>query len=302
MRPVAGPQRVKQAMDTINPKPDHARLPQRNEPLSTRVITLHASGGSSRQWRELPSALGDDWVVECHDHIDHGRGSPWSRPGQPALADHVEALRPLLLGPTQPAHLVAHSFGAVVALQAALEHPQAVCSLALYEPVLVALLTRRAQSLEPEQQVFRIADFVRELVAKGDPMGAARCFVSYWSGIGAWAELDATARTTAASRMSAVAGHFDVIEAAAPLVRRLNELRTPVLLISGDRTTAAARRVVERLARHLPQTHFKVIPGAGHMGPVTHTQQVNRRIANFLLMLQHFGPAQLSSPWPVPAA
>jgi len=289
-------------MDIVNTEASGQPRPPGHEPCSTRVVTLHASGGSSRQWRDLAATLGSEWRVECHDHIGHGRGVPWTRPGQPVLTDHVEALRPLLLGSRQPAHLVAHSFGAVVALQAALDHPEAVSSLALYEPVLIALLSRRTPSLEPEQQVFHVADFVRDLMAKGDPMGAARCFISYWGGHSAWTAFDESARAAMAARMGAVAGHFDVIEAASPLVWRLHQLRMPVLLMSGDRTTAAARRVAERLTRLVPRTRCQVILGAGHMGPVTHVRQVNRRIADFLLTLRHLGPAQAAQVSPVSSA
>jgi len=62
----------------------------------------------------------------------------------------------------------------------------------------------------------------------------------------------------------------------------LRALDVPVLLMAGDRTTAAARAVTLRLLRVLPQRELYEFEGLGHMGPVTDAERVNEAIEKFL--------------------
>jgi pimeloyl-ACP methyl ester carboxylesterase len=63
-------------------------------------------------------------------------------------------------------------------------------------------------------------------------------------------------------------------------------LQIPVLLMTGDHSTAAAQAVTQRLSHLLPHARCQVVLGAGHMGPVTHAQAVARRIVDFLYTMQ----------------
>ena len=49
---------------------------------------------------------------------------------------------------------------------------------------------------------------------------------------------------------------------------------TPTRLLVGQRTPAPARAIVDELARVLPDAHLRVLPGAGHMSPVTHPREL----------------------------
>jgi hypothetical protein len=62
----------------------------------------------------------------------------------------------------------------------------------------------------------------------------------------------------------------------------LTRLRVPTLLLSGARTVATARTLVQRVRAALPHARHDVLPDMGHMGPVTHATAFNRRIADFL--------------------
>ena len=59
-------------------------------------------------------------------------------------------------------------------------------------------------------------------------------------------------------------------------------LRIPTLLLSGETSPLAARRVVAHLAEAIPGARAQTIPGAGHMAPLTHADQVNRWIADHI--------------------
>jgi hypothetical protein len=53
-------------------------------------------------------------------------------------------------------------------------------------------------------------------------------------------------------------------------VAELRRLNVPALLLHGERTGPAERRMTEILAGYLPQGRLASIPGAGHQSPYTH--------------------------------
>jgi len=59
-------------------------------------------------------------------------------------------------------------------------------------------------------------------------------------------------------------------------------LAMPALLVHGEKTPASARRVLELLATVLPQAQLVSLPGAGHMGPLTHAAAFQKLVENQL--------------------
>ena len=59
-------------------------------------------------------------------------------------------------------------------------------------------------------------------------------------------------------------------------------LDVPTLLLTGERSPLAARRTCDVLTRTMPRATLQVIAGAGHMGPLTHADDVNARVTRFL--------------------
>src|SRR5262249_57652817 len=85
-----------------------------------------------------------------------------------------------------PLPLVGHSYGAAVALIAALADPGRVRAMALYEPTLFALLD--AETPAPNE-----AEGIRNVVAEagialdaGNQDAAAERFIDYWTRPGPW--------------------------------------------------------------------------------------------------------------------
>jgi pimeloyl-ACP methyl ester carboxylesterase len=59
-------------------------------------------------------------------------------------------------------------------------------------------------------------------------------------------------------------------------------LDVPVLLLVGSKSPLSSRAVARKLAAVLPRAELIEVEGLGHMGPVTHPDVVNTRIAAFL--------------------
>lgn len=262
---------------------------RRPAPLRTRpaVVLLHSSGSSSRQWRALECALQPHFEVHAVDLHDHGRQRAWTSDAALTLADEAGLAAGCLAH--DEVHVVGHSYGAVVAMQLALLVPQRVRSLVAYEPVLMSWLIDEPEIHPASRGLLATAAVVRAGLLGGRPREAARHFVDYWSGTGQWHSLPEAQQAAMASRMPAIARHFDALAAQRLNPERLADVRS--LWLCGGATVEATQRIADLLRRALPGACHETLPGLGHMGPLTHADTVNERVLRFLRASARPAPA-----------
>jgi pimeloyl-ACP methyl ester carboxylesterase len=149
-----------------------------------------------------------------------------------------------------PLHLVGHSYGAALALEAARSLGKRVKSLTLVEPVSFHLLRLEGR---PEWAEFEgLSRAVLGAVAKADDREAAKAFVVYWLGRTRWWLSPERFKTAIAAT------------------------------IAGSKTRAPTRAIADLLAGALPNAKLAILPGAGHMSPFTHPAELNRLILDHL--------------------
>ena len=152
-----------------------------------RVITLHCSGASAGQWCALAEALGGQYDVEAPEHYGCGSTGMWSGEHAFTLADEAKRAIALIDSSEGKVHLVGHSYGGSVALQAALARPDRVVSMALYEPTVFHLLQQMGgPGAFAYAEIAEVAGRVRGGVVTGEYRAAVAAFVDYWNGLGAW--------------------------------------------------------------------------------------------------------------------
>lgn len=260
------------------------------------VISLHSSASSPRQWSALAQTLGTAYRVATPALIGYGDATEWHYQRPLSLDDEAERIEPLIDAEPDGVHLVGHSFGGAVALRLALRNPGRVRSLALYEPVLFSVLNEEASDRPgpppamAEVNSVRIA--IRRSLYSGRKTFAARLFVEYWSGPGAWGTLDPRRQEAIIERMRKVDAEFDAVNCNQIRLDEFRSIRVPVLLLQGERTRRPAHRIAELLASALPDVVREVARDAGHMGPMTHAAAVNARIGAHLDA--QFGYGQLA--------
>jgi pimeloyl-ACP methyl ester carboxylesterase len=240
------------------------------------VLLLHSGGFTSRQWRKLAEALAPRYHVLAPDLIGYGAAEPWPD-GKPFhFRQDVASLEAMLDEHGQPAHLVGHSYGGFLAFKLALQRPELVRSIAAYEPVTFGVLD------EVEDADVRSAlDLVRQEWqpdAGGADEGWLRDFVDWWNGPGTWPRL--AEETRASMRAVGWKVFQEVLTLATDRTgpAAYANLDVPVLLMAGENTQPAERRVVEKLGAALPRATVRVFPGMGHMGPISHAAVVNEAI------------------------
>lgn len=246
------------------------------------VILLHSSGSSSKQWDRLVDLLQPRFRVHAVDFHGHGATPPWHSDRPLTLADEAALVEPLIDSAQAGVHLVGHSYGGAVALKLALTHPARVRSLTVYEPVVFRMLFDFSLSHAASQSVLTTAASMRACLARGEREEAARQFVDFWSGAGAWDAMPPARQQAVAARMPAVMLHFDALFFDSMRLSHLATLTMPGLVLTGARTIPATRCIGELLRHALPCSRHNTLPDAGHLGPITHATAVNARIARFL--------------------
>lgn len=249
------------------------------------VVCLHSSASSSGQWRALMESLSKSYRVLAPDLFGYGRSPEWPPDRELLLEDEIGLLAPILQS-AQTFHLIGHSYGGLVALKLALIDPSRIASLIVYEPTCFFLLAQRADFGASWQEIAAIRAETSRLIDAGDPEASARLFVEYWVGPGAWSKTPDPARATVVKGMRKIR-----FEWANGLDRpfppdSLSSLTMPALFLTGSRSTAAARGVVQILRGLVPHAELIELPGLGHMGPVTHPDAVNGAVSAFLERVQ----------------
>jgi pimeloyl-ACP methyl ester carboxylesterase len=117
---------------------------------------------------------------------------------------------------------------------------------------------------------------------EGDEDAAAECFIDYWMGKGAWAKTPIERKPAiAASVLNIRRWAYALMMEPTPL-EAFRALDMPVLYLTGKRSTASALGVAKRLVPVLPRVEVVEFEKLGHMGPVTHPDEVNEAIERFL--------------------
>ncbi|RZU02460.1 alpha/beta fold hydrolase [Rivibacter subsaxonicus] len=246
------------------------------------VVCMHSNASNSTQWRGLLELLAPDFHVLAPDSYGSGKSPEWPSDRVISLRDEVALIEPVLARAGSPLALVGHSYGAAVALLAALADPGRVRAMALYEPTLFALI--EAQSPAPNE-----ADGIRDAVAAaataldaGNQDAAAACFIDYWMGAGSWARTPEQRKPPIAESVRNVRRWKHALSTEPTPLAAFRALDMPVLYMVGKRSTASAHGVARLLTAVLPRVEVLEFEGLGHMGPVTHPEVVNQAIARFL--------------------
>jgi len=267
-------------MPTLNV--DGVALHVRERGAGETVLLLHSAGNTGAQWDALGSWLENDFRLLAPDLYDCGDTADWSQRRAMTYDDAAALLAPLLLQ-GDPVHLVGHSFGGGVALRLAAAHPDSLRTLTLIEPGGYQLLRETGRE-DLWLEFLQLMERFRSAVARDDLDAAWEPFFDFYCSHAApWRALPAATRRAIEQKTP---HQLRVYEAQASNPTRLSDIRRlpcPTLVIHGEATHDPERVICELVAANAPRGRGAEVPGAGHMAPVTHAQQVAR------LLLEQFG-------------
>lgn len=253
------------------------------------LLCLHCSSGSSRQWRALTTPLAEHLDVRTPDLIGYAVPGRWPGGVPVSLDDEADRVMETLGAIDAPVHLLGHSYGGAVALQMALRHPGRFASMTLYEPVRFAVLfgdhAGDADAAEIEAARYEIVTAGNRFgltVMSGRHEEAAELFTGYWAGAPAWHAMDERRRRLQTALMPKVHAEYLAVFSDRVPADAWSSLDIPVRLIGGTRSPRPARAVMKQLARRLPRATTVSLADVGHMGPITHADQVRASLPPWL--------------------
>ena len=220
------------------------------------LLLLHGIGSRSVSWWPVVDGLAAHLHLYALDLRGHGAST------KPAsgyrLADYAADLGAALdaLGLAQP-RVLGHSLGALVVLAWAIDNPERAAAIVLEDPPLRA----GSETLEAFDGWMALA-----------AMPVAQVAAYYRSEHPDWTEQDCRRRAesitmTAPAVFAELRAETEVmLEAADDRVAALAAIRSPTLLVHGDREAGSrlAPEDLARLAAILPNARFARVPGAGH--------------------------------------
>lgn len=225
---------------------------------------IHCSLARGAIWRPFIEAIRLDAEPIVIELQGHGKAPDWD----PKCEISEQTLeRALVALPPRAIPVIGHSYGALIALRLALEHPERVSALVMAEPVHFA-----AARGTPEFGKL-MEHFAPYAEGSDDAEGAARRFIEIWGDGQSWEAIPPDRRRYFVERIHLITAAWSVQGEDAPGLLapgRLEKIRVPVTLVEGGATDPVVRRINDLYETRIPDTERHVIPGAGHMAPITH--------------------------------
>ncbi len=223
--------------------------------------------GSASYWGPIAQRLGGRVDLRSFDMPSHGRSKPWQQDMSDFHTTITRIAADLIDGPID---LIGHSIGATVALRLAVDRPELVRSLTLIEPVLFAAAP--AVPAQAEEHASLV-----DLLAQDRRDEAVRLFLDRWGGPGGLDAMPEAVRPALERQIELIVETSPTLsQDRADILREggLESIEAPVMLIRGGDSPPHMAEILAALSGRLGDVGRAVVPGAGHMLPLTHPDQV----------------------------
>ena len=253
-----------------------------------KTVFIHSTGTAPFMWDSIPEE-----VVRSEDRVQPSNlgyppDEPIPRGTKTTLAQ--EAAHVLAQLPAEgDLHLVAHSYGGLIALELIPVLGARVRSVLLLEPVLFGALwkdpTADAAVLERGRTFLDNPWFLTD-EDKGGTDPWLEFFIDYWNRPGSWARMPELMRHHSLQVGWKMYQEVRSVFFEAGTFEDRPLPKVPVTLVMGERSPVEAREIVKSLARRHPWARVVELQGTGHMAPLTHPAKVADAVAEHFAALR----------------
>lgn len=242
----------------------------------TPLVFVPGSFSTGASWRGISAPLSERYRSITTSLSGYGKTQERRKQGGAHIEDEMDVLEAVLAQAGAPVHLVAHSFGAWVALSLAMRRTPKLLSMTLLEPTAFNLLTLGGETAL-NQQVHAMADRYMADWQSGDQK-AVRHVINFYGGAGTFdayppAVQDKLISHTPANILDWQTGYADSIKLA-----DFTAVKVPTLVVYGNSSHRAMQRSNQLLVDYLPQAQIMALEGANHFMIGTHAADLTQRI------------------------
>jgi pimeloyl-ACP methyl ester carboxylesterase len=249
------------------------------------VVFVHGAFSDHRAWEGQREAVARQYRYIALTQRYFGT-TPWADNGEKySLATHADDLsvfiRELKAGPV---HVVGWSYGGALALTLAVQHPELVKSLFLYEPAgIVSFVTDPADAKIAGEDRREIVTPAAGASKAGDTAGAVRLFFDGVNGQpGLFETLPPAPRSMFLDNARTIPLLFAAPPPSAISCAELGQIKVPVAVAKGELTRSSYRIVAEAANRCIPGSRLVVVSQGRHAAPAVVPVVFNEALLGFL--------------------
>ena len=247
------------------------------------VVFIHGAVSDYRTWLEQFDEFSKHYRVISYSRRFHqpnekaNDDSEYSRTSH--TSDLVEFLKALNL---EKAHLIGHSYGASIALMAALQNPELVGSLVLGEPSpFPSLLNEEGMSLLNEEKIG--FDEAIRLAQNGNKESAVRQFLRIMVGVDVLCLLPEERRSVVLENADSLLPMLQkYYESPSITCVQLKKVNVPTLIITGELSPRIVRLSNEMLHRYILSSESAILKCASHGLQIENPKGFNQLVLDFL--------------------
>lgn len=259
-------------------------LVERDGP-ETPVVCVHGSWDDHRTWQGCVEHLPAGHHVVVYDRRGHSQSTAPDRQG--TIADDVADLAAVIDHMGRSAVVVGHSYGAAVALLAALNHPELVLGVVAHEPPMFAVLKDRPEYQTLLATVSSAMAEAARLIESGEPARAAELFVNEVAfGRDAWSTIFGPEdRATMVANAPTWLDQYRDPDRLALSPSLLATATQPLVVTRGTASLTIFDASLDLALSAVPTVQSHRIDGAGHAAPLTHPDALGEVVVALLAQL-----------------
>jgi pimeloyl-ACP methyl ester carboxylesterase len=250
------------------------------------IVFIHGSWDDHNSWAPVAEELIKTATnpIILYDRRGHSASSPDKEQGTISM-DVQDALSLLDALHIQKAHFIGHSYGANITIELAVNHPERVESIVLYEPPIFGMLKGQSEYKQILSEVQSEMQKSKTLLEQGHiEQGTFNFIEKVAFGKGSWYSIfDQRARNTMTASYATWLDQANDPERLNIKPENLNQFKGKITLITGSDSILVYPAVAKEIKQKVNSIELYTIQEAGHAGLVSHPKQTANSI------LQHLG-------------
>jgi pimeloyl-ACP methyl ester carboxylesterase len=246
------------------------------------VVFIHGAISDHRVWEEQREAVAQSYHYIVPDLRYHGKGAWADTGGKYSIATHASDLATFIqqLG-AGPVHVVGWSQGGSIALTLAVQHPELIRSLFVYEPDFDSIVSDPADLEMLGEEGAGLGPTVAASQA-GDQSKGVRVFLDWIEAKnGVFQSLPSWRRTLILENSRTLPLYF----ARPPMAitcEQLGQIEVPVTVAKGQQTRPFFDILADTAHSCIPGSQLVTIPNARHLAPGDNPSAFNEAVMSHL--------------------